>query len=66
VAARPTPRTGFEIAARGIGLVGRDLLARDRLLSGGWMPGEAAVSGQQTYATRDVVVLRLPADGAYL
>ncbi|MDQ1709996.1 MAG: serine/threonine-protein kinase RsbW [Frankiaceae bacterium] len=30
------------------------------------MPGEAAVSGQQTYATRDVVVLRLPADGAYL
>lgn len=33
------------------------------------MPGQTAVPGQQTGtadATRDVVVLRLPADGAYL
>lgn len=30
------------------------------------MPGETAVSAEQAELTRDVVVLRLPADGAYL
>jgi serine/threonine-protein kinase RsbW len=30
------------------------------------MPGETALPAQQTVTTRDVVVLRLPADGSYL